>query len=212
MSTAPIKMTHQFLGNSGLLVSKLALGSWMQYDEKYTVDMWYEMTTTALEHGVNFIDTTEEYGMRQSKTLLGGAIKKGVNEGIFGHEDLGNTRKHILEGTQASLRRLDLDYVDVIFCHRPDPFTPIEETVRAMNYVINKGWAFYWGTTEWLPSQIHEACEIADRRTLIRPIVEQSQYNIFERSRVEYAYVDLYYIVHHRCLSAISRRLTASRP
>ncbi|EEY59164.1 voltage-gated potassium channel subunit beta, putative [Phytophthora infestans T30-4] len=175
----------------------------MEFDEKYTV------VETAFE-GVNFIDTAEVCGLGQSEKLLGGAIQKGVHEGVFSREDLiistkiyfgckdmatagtngqGSTRKHILEGTQASLGRLGLDYVDVIFCHRPDPFTPVEETVRAMNYVINKGWAFYWGTIEWLPSQINEACEIADRLNLIRP---KSQYNIFERSRVEYAYVDLY--------------------
>ncbi|KAF4145064.1 Aldo/keto reductase family [Phytophthora infestans] len=181
----------------------------MEFDEKYTVDMWCEIIKTAFE-GVNFIDTAEVCGLGQSEKLLGGAIQKGVHEGVFSREDLiistkiffgckdmatagtngqGSTRKHILEGTQASLGRLGLDYVDVIFCHRPDPFTPVEETVRAMNYVINKGWALYWGTSEWLPSQINEACEIADRLNLIRP---KSQYNIFERSRVEYAYVDLY--------------------
>ncbi|KAF1788201.1 P-loop containing nucleoside triphosphate hydrolase [Phytophthora cactorum] len=153
MSAAPTKTTHRFLGSSGLLVSKLALGSWMQCDEKYTVDMWYEM----------------------SEKLLGGAIKKGIDEGVFSREDLvistklffgykdiatagpndqGNTRTHILEGVQASLRFLELEY----------------ETLRAMNYVINKGWAFYWGTSEWLPSQIHEACEIADRLNQIRPL------------------------------------------
>ncbi|GMF12298.1 unnamed protein product [Phytophthora lilii] len=149
------------------------------------------------------------------KEVLGGAIKKGVavkvwsREGLVistklyygykgvsesGPNDQGLTRKHVIENTQASLGRLGLDYVDVIFCHRPDPHTPIEETVRAMNHVISKGWAFYWGASEWLPSQIYEACEIADRLNLIRPIVamEQSQYNIFECSRVEYAFVDLY--------------------
>ncbi|RLN93111.1 hypothetical protein BBJ28_00011492 [Nothophytophthora sp. Chile5] len=206
-------MTHRFLGNSGLLVSKLALGAWMKYDETFTVDAWYEMMIVAFKHGINFFDTAEVYGNGQAEELLGGAIKKGIAEGAWSREDLvvdtklyfgcngftgsgpngqGNSRKHIVEGMKASLGRLELDYVDVVFCHQFDSYTPIEETVRAMNYVIEKGWAFYWGTSEWLPSDIMEACEIADRLGLIRPIVEQAQYNIFVRSKVEYEYANLY--------------------
>ncbi|ETK93656.1 hypothetical protein L915_03200 [Phytophthora nicotianae] len=212
-SSTPTKMTHRFLGDSGLLVSKLSLGSWMGYDEKYTVDGWYEMVKIAYQHGVNLYDTAEIYGNGQAEELLGGAIKKGISEGLWSREDLvistkifngskgftdggpndqGNSRKHIVEGIKASLKRLDLDYVDVIFSHRPEPYTPIEETVRAMNFVINQGWAFYWGTSEWLASDIREACEIADRLGLIRPIVEQAQYNIFVRSKVDFEYLDLY--------------------
>uniref|UniRef100_H3G6L8 NADP-dependent oxidoreductase domain-containing protein n=1 Tax=Phytophthora ramorum TaxID=164328 RepID=H3G6L8_PHYRM len=206
-------MTHRFLGDSGLLVSKLALGSWMFYDDKYTVDAWYKMMTTAFKHGVNFFDNAEAYGNGHAEILMGGAIKKGIADGVWSREDLvittkmflgskgymvcgpneqGIGRKHIVEGTKASLRRLQLDYVDVIFCHRPEPYTPIEETVRAMNYVIEQGWAFYWGTSQWLASDIQEACEIADRLGLIRPIVEQPQYNIFTRNKVDYEFVDLY--------------------
>ncbi|RLN73248.1 hypothetical protein BBJ28_00025407 [Nothophytophthora sp. Chile5] len=206
-------MTHRFLGNSGLLVSKLSLGSWMGYDEKFTVDAWYEMMTMAFKYGVNFYDTAEIYGNGQAEELLGGAIKKGIADGVWAREDLvistkmfsgykgfteagpndqGLSRKHIVEGMKASLRRLQLDNVDVVFCHRPEPYTPIEETVRAMNYVIEKGWAYYWGTSEWLASDIREACEIADRLGLIRPVVEQSQYNIFTRDKVEFEYLDLY--------------------
>ncbi|RLN54783.1 hypothetical protein BBP00_00008780 [Phytophthora kernoviae] len=179
--STPTKMTHRFLGNSGLLVSKLSLGSWMAYDENRGTPRW--------------------------------GHKKGIAEGIWSREDLvistkefngykgfmdgspndqGNSRKHIVEGLKASLKRLDLDYVDVVFSHRPEPYTPIEETVRAMNFVINQGWAFYWGTSEWLPFQIREACEIADRLGLIRPIVEQAQYNLFVRNKVEFEFVDLY--------------------
>ncbi|POM71631.1 Voltage-gated potassium channel subunit beta [Phytophthora palmivora] len=211
--TTPTKMTYRFLGNSGLLVSKLALGAWMFKDDKYTVDAWYDMMKTAFKLGVNMYDTAEIYGLGQAEENMGGAIKKGIEEGVWSREDLvvstkiflgskgfteggpndqGLSRKHIVEGTKASLKRMDLDYVDVIFCHRPDPHTPIEESVRAMNYVINQGWAFYWGTSEWLPADIIEACEIADRLGLIRPIVEQPQYNIFERNKVEFAFVDLY--------------------
>ncbi|EGZ10780.1 hypothetical protein PHYSODRAFT_256680 [Phytophthora sojae] len=162
-------MTHRFLGNSGLLVSKLSLGSWVDYNDKYTVDGWYDMMKIAFEHDVNFYDTAEMYGNGQAEELLGGAIKKGIKEGVWTREDLvistklftgtkgvmqggpndeGVSRKHIVEGLKASLRRLELDYVDVVFCHRFDAYTPIEETVRAMNFVINQGWAFYWGTSD----------------------------------------------------------------
>jgi voltage-dependent potassium channel beta subunit len=214
MSTTPAtKMTYRFLGNTGLLVSKLSLGSWMFLNDKNTADAWYNMMATAFKVGVNFFDNAESYANGQSEVIMGDAIKKGVADGVWGREDLvittkifmgskgyavcgpnaqGLGRKHIIEGTKASLGRLQLDYVDVIYCHRQDPDTPLEETVRAMNYVIQQGWAFYWGTSEWLAKDIREACEIADRLGLIRPVVEQSQYNMFVRNKVEYEYVDLY--------------------
>lgn len=206
-------MKYRFLGNSGLLVSELGLGAWMQYDEKNTVEAWYGMMTTAFKHGINFFDTSEMYANGHAEKLQGGAVNRGIADGVWSREDLvlttkiflgskgmftagpndqGLSRKHIVEGVKASLKRMELDYVDVIFCHRPDPHTPIEETVRAMNDVIEQGWAFYWGTSEWLPADFIEACEIADRLGLIRPIVEQAQYNILHRSRVEFNYVDLY--------------------
>uniref|UniRef100_H3GA93 NADP-dependent oxidoreductase domain-containing protein n=1 Tax=Phytophthora ramorum TaxID=164328 RepID=H3GA93_PHYRM len=217
------KMTYRFLGNSGLLVSKLSLGSWMDFDDKYTADAWYHMMKMAFEHGVNLFDNAEIYGRGQAERNMGAAIQKGIAEGTWGREDLvittkvfygskgfpegpfgkgpesglppneqGLSRKHIIEGTKASLRRLQLDYVDVIFCHRSDAFTPIEETVRAMNFVIDQGWAFYWGTSSWSAAQIIEACEIADRLGLARPIVEQPEYNLIERNKVEFEYADLY--------------------
>ncbi|OWZ06672.1 Voltage-gated potassium channel subunit beta [Phytophthora megakarya] len=207
------KMTYRFLGNSGLLVSKLSLGSWMWASDDYTVDAWYKMMVTAFQGGVNFFDTAENYGETLAERNMGGAIKRGIERGDWTREDLvvttklfagttawdqaspnaqGLCRKHIVEGLKASLNRMQLDYVDVVFCHRPEAYTPIEETVRAMNFVINQGWAFYWGTSEWLPSAIQEACEVADRLGMIRPIVEQPQYNIFERNKVEYEYLDLY--------------------
>ncbi|KAK1928138.1 putative voltage-gated potassium channel subunit beta [Phytophthora citrophthora] len=206
-------MTYHFMGNSGLLVSKLALGSWMQNNEKQTPELWYEMMKTAFQHGVNFFDNAESYGRGQAEENMGAAINKGVEEGVWsrqdlvittklfnGHKGFGNCgpndtglgRKHIVEGMKSSLARLQLDYVDVVFCHRQDPYTPIEETVRAMNYLIEQGWAFYWGTSEWLATDIQEACEIADRLGLIRPIVEQPQYNIFERNKVEFEFLDLF--------------------
>eukprot|EP00644_Phytophthora_capsici_P002905 jgi/Phyca11/129521/e_gw1.85.33.1 len=212
-NAAKIKMPYRFLGDSGLLVSTLALGSWMDYNPTRTVDDWYPLVKTAYEHGINYFDTAENYDDGNAEVLLGGAIKKGIDEGIWNREDLvvnakffagskgffqcgpngqGSSRKHLVEGIKSSLKKLQLDYVDVVFCHRPEAYTPIEETVRAMNFIIDQGWAFYWGTSEWPPSAIDEACAIADRLGLIRPIVEQPQYNIFERSKVEFQYVDAY--------------------
>ncbi|RLN95877.1 hypothetical protein BBJ28_00006409 [Nothophytophthora sp. Chile5] len=222
-TSKPTRMPYRFLGNSGLLVSKLSLGSWMDHDEKFTADNWYDLMALAFKHGVNLFDNAEIYGRGQAEENMGGAIKKGVANGTWSREDLvittkifygskgfpegpfgkgpkngvqpndqGLTRKHIVEGAKASLARLQLDYVDVLFCHRADAFTPIEETVRAMNFVIEQGWAFYWGTSSWSAAQITEACEIADRLGLIRPIVEQPEYNLMERNKVEFEYVDLY--------------------
>ncbi|OWY97368.1 Voltage-gated potassium channel subunit beta-2, partial [Phytophthora megakarya] len=213
-SDAKSSMTYRFLGNSGLLVSKLSLGSWMDVNEKYTADAWYDMMKLAFEHGVNFFDNAEIYGAGLAEKNMGAAIKKGIAEGIWNREDLvittkiffgskgfaakcgpneqGLSWKHIIEGTKGSLKRLELEYVDVIFCLRPDAHTPIEELVRAMNFVINQGWAFYWGTSQWSSAQIIEACEIADRLGLIRPIVEQTIYSILDRNRVDFEYIDLY--------------------
>ncbi|KAG6616502.1 putative voltage-gated potassium channel subunit beta [Phytophthora cinnamomi] len=216
-------MPYAFLGNSGLLVSKLSLGSWMDYDERFTPEAWYDMMKLAFEHGVNFFDNAEIYGRGQAERNMGAAINKGIAEGTWSREDLvvttkifygskgfpegpfgkgpetgvppneqGLSRKHIVEGTKAALKRLQLDYVDVLFCHRADAFTPIEETVRAMNFVIDQGWAFYWGTSSWSAAQIMEACEIADRLGLARPIAEQPEYNLMQRNKVEFEYVDLF--------------------
>ncbi|KAL3666015.1 hypothetical protein V7S43_008809 [Phytophthora oleae] len=208
-ATTPAKMTYRFMGNSGLLVSTISLGAWMRKDERCTDAVWYDIMTHAFESGVNYFDNAEMYMRGESEEIVGRAIQKGIQEQVWSREDLvistkihvgtktgpndqGLSRKHIVEGLTASLKRLQLEYVDVVFCHRPDDFTPIEETVRAMNYVINQGWAFYWGTSQWMPADIAEACEIADRLGLIRPVVEQPTYNIFDRPRVEYGFLDLF--------------------
>jgi voltage-dependent potassium channel beta subunit len=213
-STSATKMTYRFLGNSGLLVSKLGLGSWMDVSDKYTADAWYAMMKLAFENGINFFDNAEAYGGGLAEKNMGAAITKGIAEGTWSREDLvittkiyfgakgfmeeaganglGLSRKHIVEGTKASLKRLEQEYVDVLYLHRPEPYTPIEETVRAMNFVINQGWAYYWGTSMWTAAQITEACEIADRLGLMRPVVEQPIYSILDRNKVEFEYVDLY--------------------
>jgi voltage-dependent potassium channel beta subunit len=192
-----------------LLVSQISLGAWMQKDERCTDANWYSIMTHAFKAGINYFDNAEMYMRGESEEIVGRAIQRGIQEGVWSREDLvistkmwagtkdgpnnqGLCRKHIVEGMKASLKRLQLDYVDVVFCHRPDEFTPIEETVRAMNYVIEQGWAFYWGTSQWMAADIAEACEIADRLGLIRPVVEQPVYNIFDRPRVEYGFLDLF--------------------
>ena len=213
-ATPAHNMKYRYLGDSGLLVSKFSFGSWMMLDLLPDLDKAYEILVHAYKHGINFFDNAEVYANGHAETLMGKAIARGVAEGVWTREDLvvstkiffsakgfgndagpnerGLSRKHIVEGTKASLKRFDLDYVDLIFCHRPDPYTPIEETVRAMNFVIQQGWAFYWGTSEWNAHDIMQACEIADRLGLARPVYEQAEYHVFERSRVDYDYVNLY--------------------
>ncbi|TMW59093.1 hypothetical protein Poli38472_007238 [Pythium oligandrum] len=213
MATPSNSMKYRFLGDSGLLVSRLSYGCFMIKERSLTFEESLEVLERAYQHGINFFDNAEVYVAGESEVVLGQVVKAGIERGTWTREDLvistkiffgtdysktdglntqGLSRKHIIEGTKASLKRLGLDYVDLIFCHRPDPATPIEETVRAMNHVINQGWAFYWGTSEWSAHDILEACEIADRLGLIRPVFDQCQYNILERSRVEYDFVNLY--------------------
>jgi voltage-dependent potassium channel beta subunit len=202
MAAAVPKMSYRFLGPTGLLVSKLSLGAFMVADSRHTDDAWYAVMKYAFERGVNFFDGAEMYMGGESERIVGRAVQRGIAEGIWTREDLvlttkiffgtksgpnnqGNSRKHLIEGAKASLKRMQVDYVDVIYCHRFDALTPIEETVRAMNYLIDNGLAFYWGTSQWLARDIVEACEIADRLGMIRPVVEQPKYNIFDRPRVE---------------------------
>lgn len=197
-------MEYRFLGSSGLKVSALSLGAWVTYGGQVGEDVAYQCMTTAYESGVNFFDNAEAYADGEAEIVMGNVIKRTgwkrsdlvVSTKIFwggkGPNDSGLSRKHIIEGTNASLKRLQMDYVDLIFCHRPDKDTPIEETVWAMNHVINQGKAFYWGTSEWSAQQIMEAYSIARRENLVPPTMEQPQYNMFHRERVENEYRRLY--------------------
>ncbi|OZJ04847.1 hypothetical protein BZG36_02617 [Bifiguratus adelaidae] len=197
-------MEYRYLGNTGLKVSVLSLGGWVTYGGQVGEDACYECMKLAWDNGVNFFDTAEVYAGGQSEVDMGKAIRKlgikrsdvVVSTKIFwggkGVNDRGLSRKHIIEGLMASLKRLEMDYVDIVFAHRPDPETPMEETVRAFNYCIDKGWVFYWGTSEWSAQQIQEACAIADKFGLIKPVVEQPQYNMFHRERFETEYEPLY--------------------
>jgi voltage-dependent potassium channel beta subunit len=197
-------MEYRRLGSSGLLVSALSFGAWVTFGDQIGEDIAYEMMKSAYEAGVNFFDNAEVYANGHAETIMGNVLKKAgwkrsdlvLSTKIFwggrGPNDKGLSRKHIIEGTEAALRRLQSDYVDLVFCHRPDLHTPVEETVRAMDHVINQGKALYWGTSEWNATQIMEAYGIARREHLIPPTMEQPQYNMFHRHRVEAEYEPLY--------------------
>lgn len=197
-------MEYRHLGRSGLKVSALSFGSWVTFGEQIDEDRARACMKAAYDAGVNFFDNAEAYAGGQAEVMMGNIIRSEgwtrsdlvVSTKIFwggsGPNDRGLSRKHIVEGTQASLQRLQMDYVDLIFCHRPDPETPIEETVRAMNHVIDRGWAFYWGTSEWTAEQIRQAYEVARREHLIAPVMEQPQYNMTHRQKVEHDYQPLY--------------------
>ncbi|MCK4776142.1 MAG: aldo/keto reductase, partial [Candidatus Krumholzibacteria bacterium] len=154
-------MEYRHLGSSGLQVSALSLGAWVTYGSQVGEDVAYECMSAAHRAGVNFFDNAEAYASGMAETVMGNVIKRAgwkrsdlvISTKIFwggkGPNDRGLSRKHVIEGTEAALERLQMKYVDLLFCHRPDPRTPIEETVRAVNYLIGRGKAFYWGTSEW---------------------------------------------------------------
>jgi len=197
-------MEYRRLGSAGLKVSALSFGSWVTFGTQADEDLAYEMMKTAFDAGVNFFDNAEAYAGGESEILMGKVIKRAgwkrsdlvVSTKIFwggsGPNNSGLSRKHILEGTDAALERLQLNYVDLIFAHRPDVQTPVEETVRAFNHVINQGKALYWGTSEWSAAQIMEAYAVARREHLIPPQMEQPQYNMFHRDTIEGEYAHLY--------------------
>ncbi len=197
-------MQYRYLGNSGLKVSALSFGAWVTFGDQIGEEVATDLMTTAYDHGVNFFDNAEGYSAGKAETMMGNVIKKQgwkrsdlvVSTKIFwggdGPNDKGLSRKHIIEGTKAALERLQMPYVDLVFCHRPDPHTPIEETVRAMNFLLDQGMAFYWGTSEWSAEQLRQAYEVARREHLVPPTMEQPQYNMFERARVETEYRPLY--------------------
>ncbi len=197
-------MKYRYLGKSGLQVSALSFGSWVTFGSQVDIDKAVELMTIAYDAGVNFFDNAEVYSNGLAETIMGEALKKTgwkqkdlvLSTKIFwggeGLNERGLSRKHIIEGLDGSLARMGVEYVDLIFAHRPDIHTPIEETVRAFNHVINQGKAFYWGTSEWSAQQIMQAYAIARQEHLIPPLMEQSQYNMFHRDRIEKEYHRLY--------------------
>lgn len=197
-------MEYRRLGKAGIRVSALSFGSWVTFGKQVDVDAAVEVMKLALDQGVNFFDNAEAYEGGKSEEIMGQAIKKlGLDQrdyvvstklfwGGDGPNRSGLSRKHIIEGMQHSLRRMQLDYVDLVFCHRPDVDVPIEETVRAMSHLIDRGWALYWGTSEWSAEQLRYAYEYAQRANLNPPSMEQPEYNMFHRERVEREYAPLY--------------------
>jgi voltage-dependent potassium channel beta subunit len=197
-------MEYRRLGKAGLKVSALSLGSWVTYGEQVGENVAQECMQAAYEGGVNFFDTAEGYADGKAEIIVGNVLKKmgwqrkdlvistKIYWGGRGPNDRGLSYKHIVEGVNNSLKRLQLDYVDLVFCHRPDPETPIEETVWAMNQVIQQGKAFSWGTSTWKAADIMRAVGIARQHNLRPPSMEQPQYNLLNRYRFEVEYLPLF--------------------
>ena len=199
-------MKYRNLGRSGLRVSALSMGSWVTFHNQVDLDKAVEMMATAYDAGVNFFDNAEVYAKGKSEEIMGGAFKKlgwrrssyvvstkffwGIHEGVNEKDTL--NRKYLLEAINGSLKRLDMDHVDLVFAHRPDPNTPLEESVWAMHNIVESGKTFYWGTSEWPAADIMAAIEIAERHHLHKPVMEQSQYNMFHRERFEVDYARLF--------------------
>ncbi|XP_032376039.1 voltage-gated potassium channel subunit beta-2 [Etheostoma spectabile] len=198
-------MIYRHLGKSGLRVSCLGLGTWVTFGGQITNKVAEELMTLAYENGINLFDTAEVYNAGKAEVVLGSIIKKKgwrrsslvITTKIFwgGNAEMerGLSRKHIIEGLRASLERLQLEYVDVVFANRPDPNTPIEETVRAMTHVINQGMAMYWGTSRWTSMEIMEAYSVARQFNQIPPICEQAEYHMFQREKVEVQLPELFH-------------------
>ncbi|HEX7383010.1 MAG TPA: aldo/keto reductase [Burkholderiaceae bacterium] len=202
-------MQYRRLGRAGLKVSELSLGSWVTYHNQVDTKAATEMLALAMDAGINFFDNAEVYAGGQSEVVMGEAFKAlkwprlnyVVSTKFFwgldrqGHatnrKDTLN-RKYLLQAIDGSLARLQLDHVDLVYCHRPDPHTPIEETVWAMSDIVTRGKALYWGTSEWSAADIRAAWDIAERHHLHKPVVEQPEYNLFHRKRVEQEYARLY--------------------
>lgn len=203
-------MEYRRVGRAGLKVSALSLGSWVTYGNQVDEKQALDLMSAARDHGVNFFDNAEVYASGRSEELMGAALKKlgwdrltyvvstkffwglpnKFGDGINERNTL--NRKYLMQAVDHSLARLKLDFVDLVYCHRADPHTPIEETVHAMHDIIASGKALYWGTSEWSAAEIMAAWQIADKHHLHKPIVEQPEYNLFHRKRVEVEYARLY--------------------
>ncbi len=199
-------MQYRRLGRAGLKVSELSFGSWVTYGKQLNDDLARECMTAAYEAGVNFFDNAEVYARGQSESIMGSVLKKtawrrssyvvstkfywGLNRGVNEQNTL--NRKYLMQAIDGSLARLGLDFVDLVFCHRPDPETPIEETVWAMHDIVRSGRALYWGTSEWSADDIRAAWEYARDNHLHKPVMEQPQYHVLHRERVEREYAPLY--------------------
>lgn len=197
-------MEYRQLGKWGVQVSVLSFGSWITFGRQITDRTAEECMDIAYNAGINFFDNAESYGSGDSEMVMGNILKKKnwdrstylVSSKVFWGGDkpnqLGLSRKHVFEACHAALKRLQLDYIDLFYCHRPDKKTPIEETVWTMHNLIQQGKVLYWGTSEWSAQEITQAHLVAEKYNLIPPAMEQPQYNMFHRNRVEVEYAKLY--------------------
>jgi voltage-dependent potassium channel beta subunit len=199
-------MEYRRLGNSGLKVSVLSFGSWVTFHNQLGNDTALQCMQAAYEAGVNFFDNAEVYAAGKSETIMGEVVRElgwarssyvistklywGLHEGPNTKKTL--NRKYLMQAIDGSLERLGLDFVDLLFCHRSDPETPIEETVWAMSDIVASGKALYWGTSEWSAEELEEAFQVAERYNLRKPVMEQPQYSLLWRDRVEREYAPLY--------------------
>lgn len=199
-------MEYRRLGKSGLQVSALSFGSWLTFGNQISDKTADELMGIAYDAGINFFDNAEGYAEGKSEIVMGNILKSKkwerdtfvVSSKVFfgaerkGPNQMGLSRKHIIEACNAALKRLQVDYLDLYFCHRPDKNTPIEETVWAMNTLLQQGKILYWGTSEWSAAEIMEAIAVAKQYNLIGPTMEQPQYNLFERNKLENEYLHLF--------------------
>lgn len=200
-------MKYRRLGKSGLQLSELSFGSWVSFHNQLNVDSAEQCMIAAYDAGINFFDNAEGYANGHSEEIMGRVLKNAgwrrdsycVSSKVFfgaaenpGPTQRGLSRKHVIEACEQAMQRLQVDYLDLYYCHRPDPETPIEETVRAMDDLIRQGKVLYWGTSEWSAAEIEQAYLIAREMRLYPPTMEQPQYNLFERDRVEKEYAPLY--------------------
>jgi len=202
-------MQYRRLGRSGLRVSALSLGSWVTYHNQVDAGAAVEMMAAAFDAGVNFFDNAEAYAGGHSEEVMGQALKTLAwprlnyvvsTKFFWGLDRQGDAvnrrdtlnRKYLMQAIDGSLKRFGLEHIDLIYCHRPDPLTPVEETVRAMSDIISQGKALYWGTSEWPAADIRTAWDVADRYGWHKPLMEQPQYHLFHRQRVEQDYARLY--------------------
>jgi voltage-dependent potassium channel beta subunit len=201
-----MEMQYKNLGKSGLKVSRLSLGSWLTFGKQISDDTAEALMTYAYEQGINFFDNAEIYARGKSEEVMGAILKKKgwsrdsyivSSKAFFGiggelPTQKGLSRKHLVEACEAALKRFQLDYLDLYYCHRPDKQTPIEETVWTMHQLIMQGKILYWGTSEWSAQEIMEAHMFAKQNHLIGPIVEQPEYNMFVRNKVEVEFSQIY--------------------
>jgi voltage-dependent potassium channel beta subunit len=201
-------MQYRRLGKSGLQVSALSFGSWVSFHKQINDKRADELMSMAYDAGINFFDNAEVYALGESERMMGRVVKKKKwdrtsfcisSKVYFGHRGVNNkpnqsglSRKHVIEGCHEALQRLQVDYLDLYYCHRPDKQTPIEETVLAMNTLIQQGKILYWGTSEWSGVEIMEAHRVAEKYSIIGPTMEQPQYNLFERDKIENEYLTIF--------------------